>query len=237
MYIWSVPTPKIHEQHETTCHPFFTAGNQTRTDPQQRISSTENPHHYMSTPTHPHARKKTETYKNNMSEMYYRYTQARHTHLLNIPATTLPTAALSTLICMGITPEVHVNIRIHYLKYHSIYSWHVYIPTGGFAWLIRWFSFDLLIEFIGPLYHLYNSSEITDRLSSSSDWTLHGNYSDFQLNWTPLFRCTLSYSFLFLTVPSYNFLARTPRKTPYSVVKNACLLVRYLAVGVLFLRP
>jgi hypothetical protein len=28
----------------------------------------------------------------------------------------------------------------------------------------------------------YNSSQITDTLSSSSDWTLHGNYSDFQLN-------------------------------------------------------
>jgi hypothetical protein len=32
---------------------------------------------------------------------------------------------------------------------------------------------------------------------------------------------------------SYNHFARTPRKTPFSVVQNACLLVRYLAMDVL----
>jgi hypothetical protein len=32
---------------------------------------------------------------------------------------------------------------------------------------------------------------------------------------------------------SYNNFARTPRKTPSSLVKNACLLVRYLAMDVL----
>jgi hypothetical protein len=36
-----------------------------------------------------------------------------------------------------------------------------------------------------------------------------------------------------LTVSSYNSSARTPRKTPSSVVKNACLLVRYVALDVL----
>jgi hypothetical protein len=41
----------------------------------------------------------------------------------------------------------------------------------------------------------YNSSQITIWHTSSSDWTLHGNYSDFQLNWAPLLRCTPSYSF------------------------------------------
>jgi hypothetical protein len=38
-----------------------------------------------------------------------------------------------------------------------------------------------------------------------------------------------------LTVPSYNSSARTPRKTPSSVVRNACLLVRYLTMDVLLL--
>jgi hypothetical protein len=38
-----------------------------------------------------------------------------------------------------------------------------------------------------------------------------------------------------MTVPSYNSLARTPRKTSSSVVKNACLLVRYIAMDVLLL--
>jgi hypothetical protein len=38
-----------------------------------------------------------------------------------------------------------------------------------------------------------------------------------------------------LTVPSYNSSARTPQKTPPSVVRNACLLVRYLARDVLLL--
>jgi hypothetical protein len=39
----------------------------------------------------------------------------------------------------------------------------------------------------------------------------------------------------FLTVPSYKSSARTPRKTLSSVVKNACLLVRYLAIDILLL--
>jgi hypothetical protein len=38
-----------------------------------------------------------------------------------------------------------------------------------------------------------------------------------------------------LTVPSYNSSARIPRKTPSSIVKNACLLVRYLPMDVLLL--
>jgi hypothetical protein len=35
---------------------------------------------------------------------------------------------------------------------------------------------------------------------------------------------------ILLTVPTYNSSARTPRKTRLSVVKNACLLARYLAM-------
>jgi hypothetical protein len=65
------------------------------------------------------------------------------------------------------------------------------------------------------------------------DWTLHWDYSDFQLNSVVLLQL---WSELRLTVLSYNFSARTLRKTSSSVVKNACLLVRYLAMDVLFLR-
>jgi hypothetical protein len=51
-----------------------------------------------------------------------------------------------------------------------------------FAWLIRRFL-DFVIEFIGPL--LYNwLQQFTNHYltQSSSDWTLHWNYSDFQQN-------------------------------------------------------
>jgi hypothetical protein len=40
-----------------------------------------------------------------------------------------------------------------------------------------------------------------------------------------------------LSVPSYSSSALTPRKTLYSVIKNVCLLIRYLAMVVLMLRP
>jgi hypothetical protein len=45
-------------------------------------------------------------------------------------------------------------------------------------------------------------------------------------NWTPVYSFLLLqlWSELRLTVPSYNFSARIPRKTPSSVVKNACYL-------------
>jgi hypothetical protein len=92
----------------------------------------------------------------------------------------------------------------------------------------------------------YNSS-----LSSSSDWTLHWNYSDFQLNWITPLCCTPSYSLilvctslyffvllqfsLYYSVSSYNSSARTSRKTSSSVVKHACLLVRRLAMNILLL--
>jgi hypothetical protein len=40
----------------------------------------------------------------------------------------------------------------------------------------------------------------------------------------------------FLTVPPYNYSARTPRKIPSSIVKTAWLLIRYLAMDVLYCR-
>jgi hypothetical protein len=52
----------------------------------------------------------------------------------------------------------------------------------GFAWLIRriW---DLMIEFIGPLYNwLQQFTNHCRTQSSYSDWTLYGIYSDFPLN-------------------------------------------------------
>jgi hypothetical protein len=50
-----------------------------------------------------------------------------------------------------------------------------------------------------------------------------------------LLRLLFSTSSRLLTVPFYNSSARTPWKTPYSIVKEACLLVRYLAMDVLLL--
>jgi hypothetical protein len=82
----------------------------------------------------------------------------------------------------------------------------------------------------------YNSSQITiwhchRLLTGQSTGTVLTS------NWTPLYSFVLLqfWSELRLTVPSYNFSAQTPRKTPSSFVKNACLLVRYLAMDVLLL--
>jgi hypothetical protein len=93
--------------------------------------------------------------------------------------------------------------------------------TGfGFDDRIYWIFMQLVTTVHKPL---------SDTLSSSSDWTLHGYYSDFQPNSVVLLQF---WSELRLTVPSS---ARTPRKTQSSVVKNVCLLVRYLGVYVLLL--
>jgi hypothetical protein len=56
-----------------------------------------------------------------------------------------------------------------------------------------------------------------------------------RLQLTVLLDCYVSTASRLLTVPSYNSLVRTPRKTPSSVFMNAFLLVRYLAMDVLFL--
>jgi hypothetical protein len=57
---------------------------------------------------------------------------------------------------------------------------YMYIVTyPGVAWLITR-VLDLVIEFIGPLWDWLQ--EFTNQYLSSSDWTLHWNYSDFQLN-------------------------------------------------------
>jgi hypothetical protein len=69
----------------------------------------------------------------------------------------------------------------------------IIVAYPGFAQLIRR-VLGFIIEFIGTLYDW----SLSDALPSSSDWTLHWNYFDFQLNSTPLLRCTLSYSDVFL---------------------------------------
>jgi hypothetical protein len=50
-------------------------------------------------------------------------------------------------------------------------------------------------------------------------------------------RTTIVYSYhsSFGTRLSYNYSARTPKKTPSSIVKYACLLARYLVMDVLLL--
>jgi hypothetical protein len=92
-----------------------------------------------------------------------------------------------------------------------------------------------MIEFIEPLYVQQVTTvhkSLSDTLSFSSDCTLQLNYSDFHLNFVVL----LYTPPILLAVPSYNSSARTPQKAPFSVVKNACLLVRYLGMGVLLLK-
>jgi hypothetical protein len=124
-------------------------------------------------------------------------------------------------------PAVHSQLKLTLiLTYRHVSGVGVTNKTGfGFYDGIYW-----------TLYTTgYNSSQIADTLSSPSDWTLH--WTALTSNWT-----VLHYSGvlprtppILLTVPTYNFLTRTSRKTSSSDVKNACLLVRYPAMDVLLL--
>jgi hypothetical protein len=117
--------------------------------------------------------------------------------------------------------DLFLNMLIHIVTYQ------------GFEWLIKR-VLDLMIEFIGPLYNWlqqFTNHHLTHcRL-------LPTGHSMGTSNWTPLCSVVLLqfWSELRLAVPSYNSSPRIPRKTPSSVVKNACSLVRYLAMDVLLL--
>lgn len=87
----------------------------------------------------------------------------------------------------------------------------------GFTWLIRpgCGPDDRIYWVFAQLVTIVHNS-LSDTPSSSSDWTCHWNYSDFQLK-SSVLRYTPS---ILMTVPFYNTSARTPRKTPFSGVKN-----------------
>jgi hypothetical protein len=117
-------------------------------------------------------------------------------------------------------------------------------PMGfGFDDRIYW----IFIQLVAPVH-----ISLSDALSSSSDWTLHWNYSDFQLNWTPLLLVlplTPPYSFLCLLIiprhgPPENtvfccqecvFISPLPsNRCPIveSLTSGMCLPSRCLAMGI-----
>jgi hypothetical protein len=111
------------------------------------------------------------------------------------------------------------------------------VTYPGFAWLIRR-VLNLLIKFIWPLYNWLH--EFTNHYLMHCHLlpTGHSTGTILTSNWTPTYSVVLLqlWSELRLIVPSNNCSAWTPRKTPSSMVKNACLLVRYLTVHVLLLK-
>jgi hypothetical protein len=125
--------------------------------------------------------------------------------------------------------QVNVNdIQINHTSYVIFYSVSVsvsqYIVTYPRVCVTNKTGFGFYNRMYWTFIQLATTvhKSLSDTLSSSSDWTLHGTI--LTSNWTPL------YSSVLLSTPDS---ARTPRKTPSSVVKSACLLVCYLAMNVL----
>jgi hypothetical protein len=88
-----------------------------------------------------------------------------------------------------------------------------------------------MIEFIGPSYNWLQ--QFTNHYLTHCHLLPTGHSTELfwlppALNWT-----TPLYPFNSHSVPSYNSSVGTPRKTPSSVLKNASLLVHYLAMDVL----
>jgi hypothetical protein len=86
---------------------------------------------------------------------------------------------------------------------------------------------------------IYNRLTVTSNHTISPLWTPYFLSCHF---FSITFDCHLQFLRLLfytlsrlVTVPFYNASARTPRKTPSSIVKYACLLIRYLAMDVLIL--
>jgi hypothetical protein len=134
-----------------------------------------------------------------------------------------------------------LNDQLQRMWKEGVVAYFNIVTCLGFAWLIRR-GLDLMIEFIGPLYNWLQ--QFTNHYLTHCQLlpTGHSTGTILTSNWTELhysvvLTCTPLYSYVLLNVSSYNSLALTSRKTPSSVVKNACLLFRYLAMDVLlFLR-
>jgi hypothetical protein len=109
-----------------------------------------------------------------------------------------------------------VGWRCNYIIQSSIQShyWQQNVTYLGTAWLIRRvFGFDDQIYW--TFIKLVQFTNHSDILSSYSDWTLHRNYTDFQLNYLVL-RCTPSVLLTNLLI--------TPRHGPHG--KHHILLSR-----------
>jgi hypothetical protein len=64
------------------------------------------------------------------------------------------------------------------------------------------FGFDDRIYWTSIQLYTTLHKSLSDTMSWSSDWTLHENYCDFQMNWTAPNRTELNYSVVLLCTPS-----------------------------------
>jgi hypothetical protein len=110
------------------------------------------------------------------------------------------------------------------------------VTYPGFAWPIRR-VLDLMIEYIGPLYNWLQ--QFTNHYLTHCHLlpTGHSTGTVRTSNWTPFYFVVLLqfWSELLWLCPLMTPRHGPPRKTPSSVVKNACLLVRYPEMDVLLL--